>query len=94
MDKTVNTVQMGDEFNRIVQEVITTGDRVIVEQDGKAVAVVAPIEWYAQWQRSREAFFQKMHDVAARANMDPDEADALVEEAVREARAEKRQSPS
>ena len=92
MDKTVNTVQMGDEFNRIVQDVIATGDRVIVEQDGKAVVVVAPIEWYAQWLRSREAFFTRMHDVAARANMDPDEADALVEEAVREVRAQKRQS--
>ncbi len=87
MDKTINTVQTDDQLTRIVQEVITTGDRVIIEQDGKAVAVVAPVEWYAQWQGSRAAFFKEMHDIALRANMDPDEAEALVESVVHEVRA-------
>lgn len=87
MDKTVNTIQMSDDFNRIVQDVISTGDRIVVEQDGEAVAVVVPIVWYAQWQRAREAFFTRMQDVAARTNMDPDEAEALVESVVHEVRA-------
>ncbi|MDQ2806097.1 MAG: type II toxin-antitoxin system Phd/YefM family antitoxin [Chloroflexota bacterium] len=91
MDKTINTVQTDDQLTRIVQDVVTTGDWVIVEQDGKAVAVVAPIEWYAQWQRSREAFFKRMDEASLRANMDPDEAEALVESVVREVRATRQQ---
>ena len=41
---------------------------------------------YAQWKHQREAFFDRLEEMAATANMSPDGADELAAEAVRAVR--------
>ncbi len=89
MEKTVSAFEARRNFGRILQQVATKGDNVVVERHGEPVAVVVPLHVYEQWQRSRQSFFDKMRVAAERANMSPEEADALAEEAVRAVRASK-----
>jgi hypothetical protein len=59
----------------------------VIEKNGEPVAAVVPIELYEQWKRRREAFFEHMRQVAERANVPEDEAQALIEEAITAVRA-------
>jgi prevent-host-death family protein len=71
-----------------VLQAVSRGDKVVVEKNGEPVAAVVPIELYEQWKRRREAFFEHMRQVAERANMPEDEAQALIEEAIAAVRAQ------
>lgn len=72
----------------MLKGVCKEGDDFVVEQDGEPVAAVVPFWLYNQWKRLLEAFFARVAAIAERVNMDPDEAEALVNEAIREVRAE------
>jgi len=89
MEKTVGAFEARRQFGRILQEVVARGDKYVVERHGEAVAAVVPIDIYLQWKRRREAFFDKMREVAERANVPEDEAEDLVQEAVRQVRHQK-----
>ncbi len=90
MEHTISTTQVNDPLNGLVQELIAKGDRIVLEQDGEAVAVVVPVSLYTKWEQSRHRFFAAWRAAAATANMDPDEADVLAAEAVQAVRAAKR----
>lgn len=91
MERTVSAFEARRNFGEILQEVAANGDNVVVERHGKPVAVVVPLHVYQQWQRSREAFFEKIRQAAERADMSPEEGDALVEEVIEKVRARKHQ---
>ena len=86
MEKTVPAFNARRQFGKLVQDVLTHKDRFIVERHGEPVAALVPIEVYEQWKKARRAFFTKVQEAAARANLLPSEAEALVDEAVQAVR--------
>ncbi len=70
-------------FGRVLQDVLVRGDRFIVERHGEPVAAVVPIGVYEQWKCGRGAFFARIRAASERADMSPEDAEVLVEEAVR-----------
>jgi prevent-host-death family protein len=87
MERIIGAFEARRQFGRILQEVVGRGDKYVVERHGEPVAALVPIEVYEQWKRRREAFFDQMEEVAARANLSPEDADALAQEAVQAVRA-------
>jgi prevent-host-death family protein len=86
MEKTVSAFEARRNFGQILQEVQVNGNKVIVERHGEPVAVVVPVNVYKQWQGSRKAFFDMLREVSERVNMQEDEANELIEEAIRAVR--------
>lgn len=82
MERTIGAFDARRRFGRVLNEVVARGDRYIVERHGAPVAAVVPIEVYEQWKRARQAFFDQMREVSARANVRPEESEALVAEAI------------
>lgn len=76
-------------LEEIVQRVAENNDKVVLEVEGQARAVVVPLAIYEQWKRSRDEFFEVMRVAAERANLSPEEADRLAAEAVAWARSHK-----
>lgn len=80
-------------IGEVITDVVANGDQIIIERDGEPVAAVVPVALYQQWQRAkkeaRKEFFDMMRLAAERANMSPEEADALAAEAVQWARRNK-----
>lgn len=89
MERIVSAFDARRSFGEILQEVAANGDNVVVERHGKPVAVVVPMHVYQQWQRSREAFFEKIRQAAERSDMSPEDGEALVEAAIQDVRARK-----
>ncbi|MBI4494877.1 MAG: type II toxin-antitoxin system Phd/YefM family antitoxin [Chloroflexi bacterium] len=87
MEKTVAAFEARRQFGKILTDVLTRGDRFVVERHGEPVAAVVPIEVYEQWKKARSAFFARARAAAEQANLPPDEADRLAAEAVRAVRA-------
>ena len=83
-------------FGKVLDTVAANGNSVIVERHGEAVAAVIPITAYRQSERLREEararFFERARQSAERANLDPDEAEALVAEVIDDVRATRRAS--
>jgi len=81
-------------FGKVLDSVAANGNNVIVERHGVPVAVVIPIADYRKSERLREQararFFERAQQIAERVNLDPEEAEALVAEAVAEVRAARR----
>jgi prevent-host-death family protein len=83
MEKMIGAFEARRQFGRILNEVSGQGDRFVVERHGEPVAAVVPIKVYRQWKLQRAAFFDHMRATAERANLSPEEAAALVDEAIR-----------
>ena len=66
MEHTVNAVQARKQFGRLLEEVYYQGRRVIIERAGKPMAVLVPLEQYAQWQEQRRAFFAMVDEAQQR----------------------------
>ena len=86
MEKTVGAFEVRRQFGKMLSDILSRGDRFVVERHGRPVAVVVPIAVYEQWKQAREAFFDEMEGAASRANLSTAEADALAAEAVRDVR--------
>jgi prevent-host-death family protein len=93
-ETTISAFDARRKFGKVLDSVAAGGDSVIVERHGEPVAVVVSVPAYRQWQQQREEarsrFFERARQSAERANLDPEEAEALVAEAVAEVRAERR----
>ena len=87
MEKTIGDIEVRDALTRILEEVSSNGDRVVIEHDGKPVAAVVPMDVYNQWKRSRADFFDRLHQASERADLTPEEADQLAADAVGAVRA-------
>ena len=88
MEKTLAAPEVGRRFDEVLDDVAGNGRRsvYVVEREGRPVAALIPIAIYEQWKRDRDAFFQQMEAASQRANLSPEEADRLADEAVRWAR--------
>lgn len=83
VEKTVGAFEMRRSLGKMLQDISARGERYIVERHGEPIAAVVPVEVYEQWKRSRNRFFEQLRRAQSRANLSPEEADALAEEAVR-----------
>ncbi|MDQ3547696.1 MAG: type II toxin-antitoxin system Phd/YefM family antitoxin [Chloroflexota bacterium] len=83
------------QFGALLEGVSVRSDTVIVERQGEPVAAIIPFNAYRQWQQQRDEararFFTLVQESAERANLDPEEAEPLVAEAVAEVRAARRE---
>jgi prevent-host-death family protein len=86
MEKTINAFEVRRSFGKIVQGILSRGDKYVVERHGTPVAVVVPVEVYEQWKQSRERFFASLRMAQENANLSADEAGNLAEEAVKASR--------
>lgn len=89
MEKVVGAFEVRRQFGKVLQGVLTRGDTYIIERHGEKVAAVVPMEIYEQWKQDREKFFEELSAIQKEANLSPEEAESLVDEAVRAVRAEK-----
>ncbi len=98
MEKTISALEAQRDFYKLLQEVVTNGDRIIVEQHGKLVAAVVPVEVLRQWQRGREEALARLREISNRAaeqaDLTEEEADELALEAVRWVRSHKNDESS
>lgn len=81
------------QFGHILQEVTGKGDHYVVERHGHAVAAVVPIHLYNQWRDEREAFFDRLEQLAERVNVEEKEAMKLALEAQKSVRSKHRKQP-
>ena len=86
MEKTVGAYEIRRNLGKVLQAITARGDKYIVERHGEAVAAVVPMEVYEQWKRSRDQFFELLGQSQENANLSPEEADALAQEAVQAVR--------
>jgi antitoxin (DNA-binding transcriptional repressor) of toxin-antitoxin stability system len=86
MEKTVSAFEVRRGFGQMVQDILTRGDKFVVERHGTPVAAMVPIEVYEQWKQSRERFFETLRTAQANADLSEEEAAQLAAEAVKAAR--------
>lgn len=91
MERTIGVVEAGREFASIVQEV-ARGDNYVVESpQGEPVAALVPIELYEQLKKyERDKLRALIEEASQRANLSPEEAERLADEAVQAVRAAQR----
>jgi prevent-host-death family protein len=87
MERIIGAFEARRSFGRILQDVAAKGDKIVVERHGEPIAAVVPIRIYEQWKKRRESFFDQMDQVARRADLSPQKADELAEEAIQAVRA-------
>ncbi len=88
MEKIVRASIVSRSFGRILKDVETNGDKIVVERNGQAAAAIVPIAVYEQWKQRREAFFDKVKAASAQAQvrLSPEQAEDLGVEAIKAAR--------
>ena len=74
-------------LEELLDELASNNGELLIELDDGSVCVVLPLDAYDRKRLARESFFGLMEEAARNANMDPEEADKLADEAVRWARA-------
>ncbi len=90
MEKVVAAFEARRQFGKILQEVLSRGDRFLVERHGEEVAAIVPIEVYKEWKAARTAFFDQVKAASSKANLSPEEASALARKAVQTVRSQKK----
>lgn len=94
MERTIGAFDARRQFGKVLDEVASHGDHYVVERHGQPIAVVVPMRVYAQWKKSREAFFDRLEATAQRASMPEDDAMTLALKAQSAVRAERRNPAS
>jgi prevent-host-death family protein len=93
MEKTLGVTKAREKFGDLVEQVQYQGDTYIINRNGKPAAAIVPIGVYENWKKERDAFFDIIRKSQQEANITPDEADRLAEEAVGETRSLSRKIP-
>jgi prevent-host-death family protein len=83
----VGATQARRELGTIVDRVQHQGDAYIVSRRGEPAAVVVPLKVYESWKRQREEFFELIRKAQQKADLEPQEAERLVADAVATIRA-------
>lgn len=88
MEKKIGLAEARREFSRVINEVQYGGESYIISKHGEEAAAVVPLEVYRAWQQERGAFFDTIRSLQGSADLDPEEAGQLAEEALRASRSE------
>ncbi|MDQ3704129.1 MAG: type II toxin-antitoxin system Phd/YefM family antitoxin [Chloroflexota bacterium] len=76
-------------LGELLAELASDKGELLIQQDADSVFVVLPLDAYDRKRLARERAAQTLEEMGRTANLDPEEADQLAEEAVRWARANK-----
>lgn len=76
-------------LEELLSELASGDGELLIEQADSSVFVVVPLEAYDPKRLARERFVQALEEMGRTADLDPDEADRLADEAVKWARANK-----
>ena len=87
MEKLLGVTEAREQFSNIVERVQHQGDSYVISRYGKPAAAVVPVEVYENWQRQREEFFDLVRNLQRQADLSPEEADRVANEAVAAIRA-------
>jgi prevent-host-death family protein len=90
MEKTISAFEARRQFGKVLDDVGVRGDVVVVERHGEPAVAIVPMRIYKRMKADREAFFARAQAISERADLPADEAEALVADAIAEARAERR----
>lgn len=82
MVKTLSAWEARRQFGKVLRDVIRDGESFVVESHGEPVAAVVPLHVLQSWERERQAFFDHMREVSARAGRSDEEAAAIVATAI------------
>lgn len=88
MEKIISAFEIRRKFGQILQSIIG-GDKFIIQWHGQPVAAVVPISVYEQWKKNRTLFFEELRNAQEQANLTPEEADAVTQEAIGAVRSKK-----
>lgn len=92
VDVDTNTVR--DRLGELVNQAQYRGDEFIIRRRGEPVAVLISYESYKNFQARRAQAFQVFQNIwNANRDVDPDQVEADVVEAIRQVRAAKRPAP-
>jgi len=80
--KQIGAFEARRQFGQLLREVSGKDTHYVVEYHGEPVAALVPIRVHEEWERDRNAFFDRMAETARRVNLPPEEAEALVAEAI------------
>jgi prevent-host-death family protein len=89
MEKTIGAFEIRRKFGQILQSVMGGGDKFIIHWHGQPVAAVVPMSVYEQWKKNRALFFEELRNAQARADLTPEEADEVAQEAIQMIRSQK-----
>ena len=90
MEITLGVTEARKGFSELIEKVQYRGDAYMINRHGKPAAAIVPVRVYEKWQKDRELFFQSIREIQAGVNLEPNEAEKIVAEAVAAVRAEKR----
>lgn len=85
--KTVTKAEARRQFDQLISEVASGRTSLTIEEDGKPVAVVLPVDQDAQRRAARKRLMTTIREMQETANLSPEEAEELAREAVRAVRA-------
>jgi len=86
MEKKIGLAQARKEFSKVINDVQYQGESYIISRHGEEAAAVVPLQVYQNWIKGRENFFDSIREIRSAANLDPQQAKKLAEEAVAHAR--------
>ena len=88
MEKVLGITKAREDFSTIVEQVQHQGDAYIINRHGKPAAAVVPVQVYEDWKRQRQEFFEFIRHAQQEADLTPEEADQIAQEAIKTARLE------
>ncbi len=91
MIRTLTAIEARQRFGQLMNEVQLRHDHYIIERAGKPMVAVVPVEEFQAWMGRREGFFQQIEKARTRnKDVDPEEIDEDVGEAVKAVRRKRR----
>lgn len=85
--RTISAAEFDPEIRRLIREAGEGSIQLTVVDDGNPVAVILPPQSAQEWSTDRQRFFDTIREMQATANLTPEEADELAQEAVEAVRA-------
>lgn len=82
MEKKIGLAQARKEFSKVINNVQYQGESYIISRHGEDAAAIVPLQVYQNWIKQRENFFNSIREIQSAANLDPQQAKKLAEEAV------------
>ncbi len=80
--KQVGAFEARRQFGQIMKDVSGKNTHYVVEYHGEPLMAMVPLRVHEEWERERKALFDHIEETARRVNLPPDEAEALVAEAI------------
>jgi prevent-host-death family protein len=82
MEKELTITEARKRLHTLVKHVQCQGDTYVITRYGRPAVAVVPLRVYEVWQDQRRAFFDSVRDMQETANLSPEEAEQIANEAI------------